>query len=128
MCEHCTCDKRQSREGQSRPLVLWDARVVGERKLAKEGGLVFAAMSGSGVCSPKMSPCENEAKGPLLTLSFVISERAEAARRPRAEFAPPNRTASSTDVIYRQIQRVPTDTRSEQMRTVGCTQAGANPA
>ena len=39
-------------------------------------------------------------------------------RRPRAEFAPPNRTASSIDVIYRQIQRVPTDARSEPMPTV----------
>ena len=56
VCEHRTCDKRQSHKGESRPLVLWDARVVGERKLAEEGSLVFAAMSGSGFRSPKMSP------------------------------------------------------------------------
>ena len=36
-------------------LVLWDARVVGERKLAEEGSLVFAAMSGSWFRSLKMS-------------------------------------------------------------------------
>ena len=56
VCEHRTCDQRQSREGESRPQVLWDARVIGERKLAEEGILVFAAMSGSGFRSPKMSP------------------------------------------------------------------------
>ena len=56
VCEHRTCDQRQSREGESCPLVLWDARVIGERKLAEEGILVFAAMSGSGFRSPKMSP------------------------------------------------------------------------
>ena len=54
VCEHSTCDKRQSREGKSRLLVLWDARVVGERKVAEEESLVFAAMSGSGFRSPKM--------------------------------------------------------------------------
>ena len=36
VCEHSTCDQRQSRKGESRPLVLWDARVIGERKLAEE--------------------------------------------------------------------------------------------
>ena len=36
-------------------------------------------------------------------------------RLPRAEFAPPNSTASSTDVIYRLVQRVPTNARSKQM-------------
>ena len=56
VCEHRTCDQRQSREGESRPQVLWDARVIGERNLAEEGILVFAAMSGSGFRSPKMSP------------------------------------------------------------------------
>ena len=54
--------------------------------------------------------------------------RAEAVLQPRAEFVPPNSTASSTNVIYWLIQRVPTDARSEPMPTVGCAQAGANPA
>ena len=56
VCEHSTCDQQQSSEGESSPLVLWDARVIGERKLAEEGSLVLAAMSGSGFRSPKMLP------------------------------------------------------------------------
>ena len=55
VCEHRTCDQQQSRKVKSRPLVLWDARVKGERMLAEEGSLVFTAMSWSGFRSPKMS-------------------------------------------------------------------------
>ena len=53
VCKH---SKQQRNECKPRPLVLWDARVVGERQLAKEGSLVFAAMSGLWFSSPKMSP------------------------------------------------------------------------
>ena len=74
VCEHSTCDKLQSSEGESSPLVLWDARVVGERKLAEEGSLVFAAMSGSGFRSHEcikrklpIIPFKEEANQRLLT-------------------------------------------------------------
>ena len=100
VCEHRTCDQQQSRKVKSRPLVLWDARVKGERMLAEEGSLVFTAMSWSGFRSPKMSQrtvrecshddfttlgcstcspgvmcgkAKTKQKVPLLTLSLFIS-------------------------------------------------------